>query len=333
MAAWLGLVRPLIRRIDRLEGAARQIAAQDFAVALPEGPDEIGRVFAETNRMARALGQRAAEVETARARLTRTVAERTAALQAANDRLAARDRDRRRFFADISHELRTPLTVISMEAQIGAAAPQGGAREAFAVIRGRAERLNRRIDDLLRVARSETGQLELNAEPLEAGPLLEEALEETAGELAAAGMRVKRQDWPRAPVLADRNWLRQVMTGAIRNAIRHAAAGEELHLQIRAGPDIRIGIGDRGPGIAAAQRDTLFDRFARGPGSPGFGLGLALSHWVMEAQGGRIEIESPAAGHDGQGPAGTTIWLVLPEGGGGAAAPGRDGDAQGKGIC
>nr|WP_172332378.1 HAMP domain-containing sensor histidine kinase [Mangrovicoccus sp. HB161399] len=313
VAAYAGLIRPQFRRLDRLSAAARRIGAQDFAVALPEGPDEIGRVFAETNRMAEALGRREREVEADWARLNDIIAERTDALRAANDRLAAQDRDRRRFFADISHELRTPLTVISMEAQLGAAARDPEAAEAFATIRTRAERLNRRIDDLLRIARSESGQLELSPEPLDAAGILREALAETEGELRAAGMRLEQGAFPAAPVSADANWLRQVVTGAIRNAIRHAGQGGVLRVELEAGQRIGIRIADDGPGIDPAARERLFDRFARGTESPGFGIGLALSRWVMEEQGGTISIESPVdpARRLGTNP-GCALCLSLP---------------------
>ncbi|WP_138465274.1 HAMP domain-containing sensor histidine kinase [Poseidonocella sp. HB161398] len=311
--AYLALIRPQIRRLDRLAVAARRIGAEDFAVALPEAPDEIGRLFAETNRMAAALGRRRAEIAADWARLNEIIDSRTEALRAANEALAARDRDRRRFFADISHELRTPLTVISMEAQIGAASPDPGQAAAFATIRARAERLSRQIDDLLRVARSESGQLELAPVPLDAGEILREALEAAQGELAAAGMDAALGPLAPAPVLADPAWLRQLATGAIRNAIRHAGAGGKLRLELEPGAETVLRITDNGPGIAPEARERLFDRFARGADSPGFGIGLALARWVMEEQGGRVEIESPVAPPRrlGDNP-GCSLCLALP---------------------
>ena len=300
--AYLGLVRPLVRRLDLLGDASRRIGAEDFAVTLPEGRDEIGRLQAQTNRMAATLASRADEVARDRAHLNEIIAERTRALEAANQRLERTDEDRRRFFADISHELRTPLTVILMEAQLGA---KGGD---FATIESRARRLSRRIDDLLRVARSETGQLALDPAPVSLPALLREAEAETAAELSSAGMELTREAED-ATVMADANWLRQVVVGLIRNAIRHARDGGTLHLGVRAVGEMgEITVTDAGPGIPPGDQTRVFDRFAQGqPGSQGFGIGLALARWVVDQQGGTITVQSPA--DDGRG---TRLVVRLP---------------------
>ncbi|SFD83748.1 sensor histidine kinase [Roseivivax sediminis] len=298
-----GLVRPQFRRLDMLRGAAQRIGQQDFAVTLPvDRDDEIGRVFAEINRMAEALSARKAAVDADWARLSETVAERTEELRAANARLARIDADRRRFFADISHELRTPLTVILMEAQIGRAGNPDPVA-AFATIEARAMRLNRRIDDLIRIARSESGQLALDSGPFDLDEAAHAAVEETRLELEAADMTLETSIDGPLPVTGDGNWTRQVVASLIRNAIRHARSGGQLRVDARAeGGAARIEVTDAGLGIPKELQDTVFDRFAQGDGgarSEGFGIGLALARWVMHEQGGTIGIESPA----GDGPA------------------------------
>jgi signal transduction histidine kinase len=309
-----GLVRPQLRRLDLLMGAARQIGRGDFALALPEGPrDEIGTLFTETRRMAGALAERSATVEAEWARLNETIAARTAELREANARLARIDGDRRRFFADISHELRTPLTVILMEAQLGrAGTPEPQA--AFATIEARALRLNRRIDDLLRVARSESGQLALDRAPFDLGQAVTEALEETQAELRAAEMAVHLPPLPQVQVLGDRNWARQVIAGLIRNAIRHARSGG--HLALRLSPEGEVAVIDNGPGIPPDRQAGLFDRFAQGDGparGEGFGIGLALTAWVMQAQGGQVSLQSPVPRAEALGQApGTKLCVALP---------------------
>ncbi|MDO6585333.1 HAMP domain-containing sensor histidine kinase [Salipiger sp. 1_MG-2023] len=308
LGVYFGLVRPQFARLDALLGAARRIKTEDFAVALPEGrADEIGRLAAETNRMARALAARAEAVAQDRADLNDTIAARTAALSAANTRLERADEDRRRFFADISHELRTPLTVILMEAQLG----RQGAEPlpSFATIEARAQRLNRRIDDLLRVARSETGQLALDPAPVDLAALLAEVAAETKAELASAGMTLTLSPAPLS-VTVDRNWLRQVLVGLLRNAIRHARSGGAVTLSATAsGGMAQIEVSDLGPGIAPQDQARIWDHFAQGGSgnAQGFGLGLALAAWVIEAQGGTISVTSPVA--DGRG---TRITTRLP---------------------
>lgn len=313
---YLGLVRPQFHRLDALRRAARRIGAEDFAIALP-GPrrDEIGQLFTETERMAQALSARAETVAQDRARLGEIIHERTEALRAANARLERTDEDRRRFFADISHELRTPLTVILMEAQLGRqGAP--GAEGAFATIEARAARLNRRIDDLLRIARSETGQLALDTEGVDLAELLSEVQGETAAELSNGGMELTLDVPDGLSVSADRNWLRQVIVGLVRNAIRHARAGGALQLAAREREgEAEITVTDNGPGIPPEDQSRLFDRFTQGGGenAQGFGLGLALARWVIEAQGGTIAILSPLPRTEALGEApGTKISVRLP---------------------
>jgi signal transduction histidine kinase len=310
---YFGLVRPQFRRLDALRDAAQRIRGEDFAIRLPDDRrDEIGQLYAETNRMAEALASRAEAVAEDRARLNQIIDERTEALRAANTRLERADEDRRRFFADISHELRTPLTVILMEAQLGRqGAPDPQA--AFATIETRATRLNRRIDDLLRLARSETGQLGLDTAPVELGALVQDAIAETAAELSNAGMSVSAPDRPEVTVLGDRNWLRQVIVGVIRNAIRHARSGGALRLEVTR--DGTVEVTDNGPGIAPGDQARIFDRFAQGSEgtAQGFGLGLALARWVVEQQGGTIAVTSPLPRESALGEApGTKISVRLP---------------------
>ena len=307
---YFGLIRPQFGRLDRLRAAARQIGQEDFAVALPvTRGDEIGQLYAETNRMARALSDRQAEIAADRARLNEIVADRTEALSAANLRLEQVDENRRRFFADISHELRTPLTVILMEAQIGR--QTGAAPEAFATIETRAARLNRRIDDLLRVARSDTGQLALEVQPAPLPRIAEDVTEEVRAEIENAGMRLELSEIPELTVSADPNWLRQVLAGLVRNAIRHARAGGLVRIgPARDGALAGIAVTDHGPGIPPQDQARIFDRFAQGTAAnaQGFGIGLALARWVIEEQGGRITLTSPLPDR----PSGTKIAVLLP---------------------
>ena len=313
---YFGLVRPQFRRLDALRDAARQIGREDFAVALPAAEaDEIGTLFSETNRTAQVLAARQAAVAADRAELNDTIRARTEALRAANARLERIDIDRRRLFADISHELRTPLTVILMEAQLG---QKGGGdpHSAFATIEGRATRLNRRIDDLLRVARSETGQLALDMARVDLDAVTREAVEETAAEIASAGMTLAAP--PPAPILVDgdRNWLRQVIAGLIRNVIRHARDGGAVALTLRTdGRVAEVAVIDNGRGVAAEDQARIFDRFAQGAraNAQGFGLGLSLARWVIEAQGGTIALQSPVPRDQAPGDApGTKIAVRIP---------------------
>ncbi|SFR08498.1 sensor histidine kinase [Poseidonocella sedimentorum] len=311
--AYLGLLRPLFRRLDLLRGAAQRVGREDFAIALPEGRgDEIDVLFAETNRMAGALAERQAHVDAEWTQLNQTIAERTEALRNAVTELAEIDENRRRFFADISHELRTPLTVILMETEIGAKGANDPA-ESFNTIRARALRLNRRIDDLLRIARSESGALELEAEPIDLGQILDDAVADMRPQIDSAGMVLTVLKESETDAVGDANWLRQIVCGLIQNACRHARSSGKLQLEAGSrGKQARLSVIDAGPGIAPEDREEIFDRFRQGRSaarSEGFGIGLAFARWVVEQQGGTIALDSPAPDGDGNG---TRVTITLP---------------------
>lgn len=313
---YFGLVRPQLNRLDLARSAARRIGNEDFAVALPEGGnDEIGRLFAETNRTAAALARRQQAVAREWARLNETIEERTEELRAANAALARTDENRRRFFADLSHELRTPLTVILMEAELALKGP-GDPRAAFETIEARARRLNRRIDDLLRLAKSESGQIDLASAPVDLARVVAEAVAETGAEMRSAGLDVTVRATGPVPVMGDTNWLRQGVVGLIRNAVRHARAGGRLDLV--AGCEGGLGcvrVIDNGPGIPAEDQARVLRRFDRGrnAGGEGFGIGLALIKWVVEQQQGRIDLASPVPAPFRLGDApGTMIAVSIP---------------------
>lgn len=318
------LVRPLLGRLARFGQAASAIGGGASGVRLDDGRrDELGLVAAQINRMAARLDRRAGAVAADRRRLEETVAERTAALRAANERLGEIDRSRRRFFSDIGHELRTPLTVIRAEADLGAAdAPldPDEARASFEVIRARARRLNRRIDDLLRVARSESGEIALDRRPFDLARSAAEAAEDAAPLAERRRIEIETGAYPATPpvVSGDADWTRQVIAGLLDNAIRLSPEGARIRLDCAVdGTEASVTVTDEGPGVADDLKPRLFQRFTRGQAPEsglGFGIGLALAHWVMETQGGRIACQSPAPvalSDPPKGP-GATFRLTLP---------------------
>ncbi len=288
---YLWLLRPLFGRLAAATAAAEGLATGGRAPGL-DGHDELGLLFARLRLVA-------ARVARDRARLGATVAARTAELSRANARLSRIDAERRRFFADVGHELRTPLTVILGEAELGARHPDAALRASFATIRGRALRLVRRIEDLLRVARSESGQLELARAPLDLAAAARAALDDARPLLARAGVTADAADLPPLVVVGDGDWLRQVFAGFLDNAAKYAGRGATVRIsgRIAGRAAAAITVADDGPGLPAEKLDAVFDRFARaGDGAPGFGVGLALARWVVEAHGGSLRAEAPAGG-------------------------------------
>jgi two-component system OmpR family sensor kinase len=215
------------------------------------------------------------------------------------DRLDEAFSQQRRFVSDASHELRTPLTAIRGQLEVLAGEPDpdpAQVRQVERIVLTEMARIERLVDDLLRLARLEEGaRLRQVAIPLPA--FLEEiAADESlgtveVGELAAGTLR------------ADPEALTQVLRNLIGNAHRHAGPQGRVAIGAAAnGSRLTAWVDDDGPGIPPAERERVFDRFHRSEGardrrSGGAGLGLPIARSIVELHGGRIWAEgSPLGG-------------------------------------
>lgn len=287
LALYLLVLRPMFARLGEATAKA-ELMAQGGAIASQAGHDELGLMFAKLRQIGARLDRRRAALKQGYDQLEGTVSERTSALQAANARLAHIDASRRRFFADVGHELRTPLTVILGEAELGASHADPAVRAGFLTVRQRAERLFRRIEDLLRIARSESGQLELQKGRVALAKVVELAQADVAPLLRRGGLSVA-SDLDSLHLNVDGDWLRQVFAGLLENAAKYAGRGAKVTITARPeGDQALVDISDTGTGLA--EGIDPFDRFSHAGPSPGFGVGLALARWVVEASGGRLEI-------------------------------------------
>ncbi len=301
---YVGIVRPVAVRAAAVAHAVGDIGAGRFDTRLAVGGrDELSLLMLSVNRMAARLARREAGVAADRARLTEIIEANTADLRAANRALEETDSARRRFFADVSHELRTPLTVILGEADVTLRASHNHEtvyRAALSTIRQRGRRLRRRVEDLLRVARSESGQIELSQATFDAVQMVGDAVEDVSALARAAGVRLDT-NLPSGPLTAygDADWLRQVVAGVLENAVRHSPQGGTVQVLARAGGDsIAVTVADEGPGIPAEILPRVLERFFRGGAAAdrglGYGIGLSLAKWIVDQHHGAVEIESPA---------------------------------------
>ncbi|MGB7824604.1 MAG: ATP-binding protein [Candidatus Sulfotelmatobacter sp.] len=228
------------------------------------------------------------------------------------------EKTRRDFIANVSHELRTPLTSIQGYAEtLLDSTPENGAptREFLEIIRKNSARMSRLTEDLLTLARVESGETRFDVEPVSPAELLHDA-EENFREIARThGIDLRIQDSPiperLPPVLADREAIHQVFSNLIDNALKYGASGGRIVLGARAVPHgVEFCVQDFGAGIASEHLPRLFERFyrvdkARSRESGGTGLGLAIAKHIMLAHGGSIRAESELA-H------GSTFLFTLP---------------------
>jgi len=308
----LRIIGPIVSRIGRIGEATKSIASGDFKINLPTNPnDELGTLFGQTNLMAEELNRTKTRVKEDRSQLNELIAARTKELTEANARLSQIDTQRRRFFADVSHELRTPLTVILAEAELSQGASREDTEESLKVILTRARKLNQRIDDLLRLARSESGQIELNQREIELGKVVTEATEDMMPRLRKKNIELATRIEVTDHIIADKDWIRQIVCGLIENAVKHAPEGSRISVKVFGqGNDAIVEIMDQGAGLEPEVAQSAFERFRKGSNElaeGGFGIGLALAKWVVEEHGGVIELQ------DGVGKAeGLRVLIRLP---------------------
>jgi signal transduction histidine kinase len=302
--------------IDALIEGTRRIASGglDHRVSV-SGRDELSNLAVSFNWMVAELERRRAELDHARADLERKVQERTRELEQSNQTLHRVDQARRRMFADISHAFRTPLTVIRGEAEVTLRTREcksGDYRAALERIVETAAELNKLVEDLLQVARSETAALRVDAADITAAELVRGVADDAKALAAIRGIDVSCA-LPRTPIRirGDPDRLRQVLLLLIDNACRYTPAGGGISITLTsARSHAVVTVRDTGIGIPADELDLVAARFYRGAKAAqlapsGGGLGLHIAQAIVEAHGGDIAIESEVD-------RGTTVRVRLP---------------------
>ncbi len=271
--AWFVAGR-LLRPVRHLTEAAEAITDTDLERRIPVvGNDEIARLTRQFNEML--------------------------------DRLAHAFAAQRAFVDDAGHELRTPITIIRGHLELMGADPVER-QETTALVTEELDRMSRVVEDLLLLANAEQPDF-IQTAPVE----IAEFTTDVTIKARALGDRDWRLDaCATGEVSADRQRLTQAMLNLARNAIDHTPPDAEVAIGSAWDNDgIRFWVRDTGPGIAAADRERIFERFARGGSgrrrSDGAGLGLAIVRSVVEAHGGRILLDS----RPGEG---ATFTIVLP---------------------
>jgi len=261
--------------IGAMADKARMISADSLAERLPTGNprDEFGRLAGVIN-------------------------EALARVQGSFDQL-------RRFTADASHELRTPLTAMRSVGEVALHRPldPDAYRNVIGSMLEEVEHLTRVVESLLALTRAESGAIRPKREAVDLCRLAEDV---------AAHLRVLADEKEQRllveaaePVLADCDpaILRQGLTNILHNAIKYTPAGGQVRVAVTrpSAAEAAIEIRDSGPGIPPQHRARIFERFyrvdeGRARDLGGVGLGLAIARWAVEANGGRVELESAEGG-------------------------------------
>jgi signal transduction histidine kinase len=276
-----------------MEGADR-VAAGDYTTRVPEyGPPPIRAMARAFNTM--------------------------------TERLQNHDRLRRDLMADVAHELRTPLTVIQgkLEGLRDGVYPRD--EQQLTALVEETHVLSRLIEDLRTVALSESGALKLQKESTDVDALARDVVDAFEGEASERGVTLRiAAPEPLAPLAVDPIRIREVLSNLLANALRHTPAGGSIDVRVYdvpadlgsgfrrttpgVGGAIAIDVRDTGSGMSDDEIARAFDRFHKGQGSRGSGLGLTIARGLVTAHGGEIRASSARG-------AGTTMSFTLPRGG------------------
>ena len=208
------------------------------------------------------------------------------------------EKTRRDFIANVSHELRTPLTSIQgyTETLLDSSPDSNHAREFLEIIRKNAARMSRLTEDLLTLARVESGEQPFDIQPVAPGELLEEAAQSFRDIARNQHVEIVVENSAPNPVKADREAIHQVFSNLIDNALKYGG-GQIVLGSLPGKHNVEFYVRDSGPGIGSEHLQRLFERFyrvdkARSRESGGTGLGLAIAKHIVLAHGGTIRAES-----------------------------------------
>ncbi len=290
---------PDARLVDRVErqlagavgSASARVMVASIAQEEPLGIDDVIEILGEASQLrvyARALEETSAE------------------LRAANEELKSLDELKDDFMSSVTHELRTPLTSIRALSELMLDAPdiEEAEREEFLrIIVAESQRLGRLVNQVLDMAKIESGHAEWHSSDVDMRALVADAVRATGELFRGRGAEVVL-DLPEAvPVIrADPDRLTQVMLNLLSNAAKFVPdAGGRVEVVLRsdaAGLEVRVR--DNGPGVPPGDRATVFEKFRQGGDAlsrpPGTGLGLPISRQIVDHFGGRMWLESEAGG-------------------------------------
>jgi signal transduction histidine kinase len=278
VVAGFGGLRRMTRPVAGLVDAATRIESGDYSAHVPEsGPRDLRSVARAFNSM--------------------------------SARLKTSDEQRRTFLADVAHEMRTPLSVIRGHAEAIADGVYPGDAAHLAPIVDATKTLERLVEDLRTLVLTDAGNLVLRKELTDVAALIRETVGSFSAQADSAGVALHTDIADQLPSLEiDPARIRGVIGNLLSNSIRHTPPGGRIAVEVKAsGEAMEVTVIDSGEGISPELLPHVLERFVKGPGSPGSGLGLSIAHDIAAAHGGSLKVESEEG-------SGTQVKVKLPIG-------------------
>jgi heavy metal sensor kinase len=268
-AGGIFLAQRALKPVDQITRTAHEIEESDLSRRIPvQSKDELGRLAATLNQMI--------------------------------ERLEKAFKRQQQFTADASHELRSPLSVIQAESTLALnkERPANEYKHSLEVVSNESEHMAKVIDQLLTLARADSGKEPLSFEEIDLSELLAGVAANAEILCRDQGLEFRTELTDNILVSGDRAKLRELFLNLLDNAIRYSPDGRTISLTVRKLEERAvIAIADTGIGIPDEDIPHIFERFyrvdkARSRVESGAGLGLAISKYIAEVHGGRIEVTS-----------------------------------------
>lgn len=306
--------RVILRPIRQLRGLANNVAEGNLDIrSTIDTGDEYEKLATAFNHMLDNLQAAHDKLRDANKQLDIKIVE----LSERNIELFKANKLKSEFLANMSHEFRTPLNAILGFAQVLREKPahlkeEKGQRYAENIVTS-GNRLLNMINDLLQLAKAEAGKIELRIESCSLPQVLETLVSSFSLQTQEKGIEVKVVIEDDVPVLqTDSGKVQQILYNLFSNAVKFTERKGliEVHVRMVEGKTVRVAVRDTGCGIAAADQDTIFEKFRQVDGSitrpsSGTGLGLAISKELATMVAGHLGLESKLDG-------GSIFWLEMP---------------------